>query len=173
LAPGISSLLARLGADRVGAVESVEVGVLLSIGDIYGAASRAYLLEEIALPYAVSIEGREMPTRPFGRHARVAFSPPLGRRTAYPFPFFDQVFFPKTLGARTALSRLALEPAWLGALLAVLVRLRVSAMVSRRGGAEERVLRINAWLRRRYEGRDWYGVAVEVEGARGQATGRR
>src|SRR5215207_3020333 len=44
LAPGISSLLARLGADRVGAVESVKSNVLLSVGDTYGPASRAYLL---------------------------------------------------------------------------------------------------------------------------------
>jgi saccharopine dehydrogenase-like NADP-dependent oxidoreductase len=77
LAPGILSLLARLGADRVGAVEKVEVGVLLSVGDAYGPASRAYLLEE-------------------------------------------------------------------------------------------RVQRLNTWLRRRYEGRDFYGVAVEVAGARGR-----
>jgi saccharopine dehydrogenase (NAD+, L-lysine forming) len=82
LAPGISSLLARLGADRVGAIESVEVGVLLSVGDTYGPASRAYLMEEIALPYAVYIEGREVPARPFGGYARVDFPPPLGRRVA-------------------------------------------------------------------------------------------
>jgi saccharopine dehydrogenase-like NADP-dependent oxidoreductase len=161
LAPGISSLLARLGA-----VESVKSNVLLSVGDTYGPASRAYLLEEIAMLYAVCIEGREMPARPFGGYARVDFPPPLGKRTAYPFPFSDQVFFPKTLAARTALSRLALEPPWLGALLAMLARLRVTAMLGRRAGAEERVRRLNAWLRRRYEGRDWYGVAVEVEGAR-------
>src|SRR5829696_9525622 len=109
LAPGISSLLARMGADRVGAVESVEVGVLLSVGDAYGPASRAYLLEEIAMPYAVRIEGGEMPTRPFAASARVNFPPPLGERRSYLFPFSDQVYFPKTLGARTALSRLALE----------------------------------------------------------------
>jgi saccharopine dehydrogenase-like NADP-dependent oxidoreductase len=181
LAPGISSLLARLGADRVGAVEGVEVGVLLSVGDVYGPASRAYLLEEIALPYAVWIEGREMPARPFGGYARVTFPSPLGRRTAYLFPFSDQVFFPNTLGARTALSRLALEPPWLGALLSGLLRLRVTAMLGRRAGAKERVRRLNAWLGRRDEGRDWYGIVVEVEGAqgrvraslvgRGQATG--
>jgi hypothetical protein len=41
-------------------------------------------------------------------------------------------------------------------------------MLRRRAGAEERVQRFNAWLRRRYEGHDWYGVAVEVEGARGR-----
>jgi saccharopine dehydrogenase (NAD+, L-lysine-forming) len=168
LAPGISSLLARLGADRVGTVESVKVGVLLSVGDAYGPASRSYLLEEIALPYAVCIDGREVPTRSFGGYARIDFPPPLGRRMAYLFPFSDQVFFPQTLGARTALSRLALEPSWLGALLAVLVRLRVTSMLGRRSGAEDRVLRLNAWLRRRYAGRDRYGVAVEVEGARGR-----
>src|SRR5215207_8976636 len=124
LAPGISSLLARLGADRVGAVESVKSNVLLSVGDTYGPASRAYLLEEIALPYTVRIEDREVPTRPFTGSARVNFPQPLGVRTSYLFPFSDQVFYPETLGARTALSRLALEPPWLGALLSVLVRLR-------------------------------------------------
>src|SRR5215204_3010568 len=167
LAPGISSLLARLGADRVGTVESVKVGVLLSVGDAYGPASRSYLLEEIALPYAVCIDGREVPTRPFGGYARIDFPPPLGRRTAYLFPFSDQVFFPQTLGARTALSRLALEPPWLATLLSVLIRLRVTAML-RRAGAEERLQRATAWLQRRYEGRDFYGVVVEVHGARGR-----
>ena len=137
LAPGISSLLARLGVDRVGAVESVKSNVLLSVGDTYGPASRDYLIEEIAVPYAVCIEGREVPTRPFGGHARVNFPPPLGKRTAYPFPFSDQVFFPKTLAARTALSRLALEPPWLGALLAMLAPLRVTAMLGRRAPRNE------------------------------------
>ena len=168
LAPGISSLLARLGADRVGAVEKVEVGVLLSVGDTYGLASRAYLLEELSLPYAVRIEGSELPTRPFAASARVNFPPPLGGRRSYLFPFSDQVFFPETLGARTALSRLALEPPWLGALLSVLLRLRVMAILGRRAGAQERVQHLNAWLRRRYEGRDRYGIVVEVEGARGR-----
>jgi saccharopine dehydrogenase-like NADP-dependent oxidoreductase len=168
LAPGISSLLARLGADRVGAVESIESNVLLSVGDTYGPASRVYLLEEIALPYAVRIEDRELPTRPFAASARVNFPPPLGERKSYMFPFSDQVFFPETLGARTALSRLALEPPWLGALLSALIRLRVTVMLRRRAGAEERVQRLSARLQRRYRGRDRYGVIVEVQGARGR-----
>jgi saccharopine dehydrogenase (NAD+, L-lysine forming) len=95
LAPGISSLLARMGADRVGAVESVESNVLLSAGDAYGPASRNYIMGEIARAYAVRIEGREVPMRPFSGSARVEFPPPLGERTAYPFPFSDQVFFPR------------------------------------------------------------------------------
>src|SRR5215204_1591244 len=168
LAPGISSLLARLGADRVGAVESVESNVLLSVGDAYGPASRKYLMEEIALPYAVRIEGREVPMRPFAASAPVNFGPPFGERTPYLFPFSDQVFLPETLSARTALSRLVLEPPWLGKVLSVLVRLRITAALRRRAGAEERVQRLMARLQRRYRGRDWYGVVVDVRGARGR-----
>ena len=36
LVPGLSNVLARIGADRVGQVESVETTCLLSIGDEYG-----------------------------------------------------------------------------------------------------------------------------------------
>jgi saccharopine dehydrogenase (NAD+, L-lysine-forming) len=168
LAPGISSLLACLGADHVGALESVESNVLLSVGDTYSPASRTYLLEEVALPYPVRIDGTALPMRPFAGSARVNFPPPLGERTAYLFPFSDQVFFPETLGARTALSRLALDPPWLGTLLSALVGLRVTAMLRRRAGAEERLQRLTARLQRRYEGRDFYGVAVEVHGALGR-----
>src|SRR5215217_9740736 len=167
LAPGISSLLARLGVDRVGAVESVKSNVLLSVGDTYGPASREYLLEEIALHYAVRIEDCELPTRPFAASARVNFPPPLGEQKSYLFPFSDQVFFPETLGARTAISRLALEPPWLGTLLSALVRLRVTAGPRQRGRSQERVQRLIARLQRRYKGRDWYGVVVDVRGARG------
>src|SRR5215213_8877431 len=167
LAPGISSLLARMGADRVGAVESVESNVLLSASDTYGPASRDYIMEEIAMAYAVHIEGREVPMRPFFGSARVDFPPPLGGRTAYPFPFSDQVFFPETLGARTALSRLALDPPWVGTLLSTLVRLGVTSAMRRSAGSQERLQRLISWLQRRHEGRDWYGALVEVRGARG------
>ena len=168
LAPGISSMLALLGAERLGAVESVESNVLLSAGDTYGPASRAYIMEEIFLSYAVRIEGREVPMRPFAESAHVTFPPPLGEKTAYLFPFSDQVFFPETLGARTAVTRLVLEPPWLGKLLSVLVRLRITAALGRREGAEERVQRLMARLQRRYRGRDWYGVVVDVRGASGR-----
>jgi saccharopine dehydrogenase (NAD+, L-lysine-forming) len=80
LAPGISSMLALLGADHLGSqtVESVESNVLLSAGDTYGPASRAYIMEEIFLSYAVRIEGRDVPMRSFAESARVTFPQPLG-----------------------------------------------------------------------------------------------
>lgn len=167
LAPGISNMLARLGADRVGAVESVVSNVLLSIGDVYGPASRSYIVEEIALPYSVLMDGQQQPARAFVGAARVPFPSPIGWRTAYSFPFSDQVFFPETLGARTAFARLTLNPAWLGDLMSALVRLGVPSLMRRRAGTQERFNRLMGWLRRKYTGLDWYSVVMEVRGSRG------
>jgi saccharopine dehydrogenase (NAD+, L-lysine forming) len=138
LAPGISSMFARLGADRVGDVGRVETNVLLSIGDVFGPASRSYMMDEIVLPYTIQVNGGQQSARAFGTSARVTFPPPLGRRTAYLFPFSDQVFFPDSLGARTALARLALDPPWLGSFLALLVRLGAPSLLRRRTGPRER-----------------------------------
>ena len=177
LAPGISSMLARLGADRVGPVVRVVSNLLLSVGDVYGPASRSYLLEEIALPYTIVVDGRETPARAFSKPARVSFPQPIGPRTAYLFPFSDQVFFPQTLGARTTLARLALDPPWLGHLLSTLGRLKIISAVHRRAGARERSEQLMTWLNSRYSGRDWYSVLVEVQGeagslVRASVTGR-
>jgi saccharopine dehydrogenase (NAD+, L-lysine forming) len=169
LAPGISSMFARLGADRVGDVARVESNVLLSVGDVFGPASRSYLMDEIVLPYTVQVDGRPQAAHAFSGAAHVIFPPPLGRRMAYLFPFSDQVFFHDTLGARTALARLALDPPWLGRVLATLVGLGVPSLLRRRAGARERFNRLVGWLQQRYAGRDWYGLVVEVHGARGTA----
>lgn len=167
LAPGISSMLARLGTVRTGAAESIASTVLLSVGDVYGPASRRYLMEELTFQYSVLLEGQLTPIRPFLGAIRVRFPPPLGWRTAYFFPFSDQVFFPDTLGARTSVARLALNPPWLGGLLSALVRIRGLSSLRRHTGTREHVDRLNAWLQRRYAGLDWCGLVVEVRGSRG------
>jgi saccharopine dehydrogenase (NAD+, L-lysine-forming) len=169
LALGISSMFARVGANRVGAVDRIESSVLLSIGDVFGPASRGYIMEEIALPYTVQIDGRQRAARAFIGATHVTFPPPLGRRTAYRFPFSDQVSFPETLGARTALARLALDPPWLGRALAALVRLGVPALMRRNAGGRARFNRLVGWLQQRSAGHDWYGLVVEVQGAGGTA----
>lgn len=168
LAPGISSMLARVAVDRLGGkIERLSSTVLLSIGDAFGEASRSYILQEIAHEYPVWIDGQERRVLPFAQPAAVLFPPPLGRRTAYLFPFSDQVFFPQTFAARTALARLSLDPPWLGPALAVLVRLRVTALLARRRSSGGPAQRLTAWLQQRNAGRDWWGLVVEVEGPNG------
>ncbi len=69
--PGISSVLARIAADRVGQVDSIETALLLDVGDSYGTDSMAFLMEELGLSYQVVVNGRERPASAFGASKRV------------------------------------------------------------------------------------------------------
>jgi saccharopine dehydrogenase (NAD+, L-lysine forming) len=138
LAPGISSMFARLGADRVGNVVRVESNVWLSVGDVFGPASRRYILDEIIQPYTIRMNGKQQLVRAFDNATGVNFLPPLGQRTAFLFPFSDQVFFPEILGARTSLARLALDPPWLARVLAASPRVVVWSAVRPGAPADHR-----------------------------------
>lgn len=66
------------------------------------------------------------PARAFSDPRVAHFPSPVGPRAAYLFPFSDQVLYPRTMGARTAVSRLALEPPMLARALAALARTGVA-----------------------------------------------
>jgi hypothetical protein len=161
-------MLARVATDRLGgAVERLNSNVLLSIGDTFGEASRSYTLQELSQTYSVLIDGTDRRVLPMSRPVATVFPAPLGVRSSYLFPFSDQVFFPATLGARTALTRLALDPPWLSPALSALVRLHVISILARRrrsGGPAQRVIN---WLQSRNAGHDWYGLVVEADGRAG------
>jgi saccharopine dehydrogenase-like NADP-dependent oxidoreductase len=89
--PGISSVLARIGADRLGDVDTVETGLLLGVGDAYGADSMAFIFEELAQPYTILVQGRSESAYAFDRSWRMEFPDPIGRRRAYTMPFRDQL----------------------------------------------------------------------------------
>ena len=163
LEPGISSVLARAAADRLGAVESVESALLLGLGDLYGADSMAFIFEEVAQTYPIVIDGRAHDAHAFERPLRIEFPAPVGRRRAYTMPFRDQLYYPETLGARTAIARIALDPPWLGPALAVLLRTGLRSLLQR-GGPRGAVRGLVERLRGRYRGRDHYALVVEVRG---------
>lgn len=165
LSPGITSVLVRSAADRLDRVDSVETALLLSVGDTYGSDSMAFILDEISRPYPVVVDGVEHTWNAFERPRPVAFPAPLGERIAYTMPFTDQLYYPSTVGAKTAIARLALDPPWLTPAISVLLRAGLRRRLRRGGGAAMR--RLVERLRRRYAGRDFYGLVVDVRGARG------
>jgi hypothetical protein len=61
----------------------------------------------------------------------IEFPPPFGPRSAYLFPFSDHVLYPRTMGARTAITRLAIEPARVARLLAASVRVGAVRLLAR------------------------------------------
>ena len=161
LEPGISSVLARIAADRLGGADAIETALLLGVGDAYGADSMEFLVEEIAQSFDVLVDGALRPMHAFGSSASVIFPDPIGRRRAYAIPFRDQLYYPHTLGVRTAIARIALDPPWLGSLLSALVHLGAPAWI-RRGAARRRIDRLTNALRRRYAGADRFALCVEA-----------
>jgi saccharopine dehydrogenase (NAD+, L-lysine forming) len=121
IVPGISSVIVRALADRLGGADEIETALMLGAADVAGPASFDYLLQELTMSFVVHVNGKDIPTRALSSPRKVEFPAPVGAQTAYLFPFSDQVLYPRTMGARTVLTRLAIEPAWLGRFLSMLV----------------------------------------------------
>lgn len=158
LVPGISSVMVRAVADTVGGAETIETALLLAAGDATGPASLDYFLQELTMPFDVHVNGADHPARAFSEPRVVDFPLPVGSRPAYLFPFSDQVLYPRTMGARSVRSRLALDPPWLERLLAVAVRTGAVRIVAR-----ERLRRAIAQLRRDHAPRDDARFALRVD----------
>jgi saccharopine dehydrogenase-like NADP-dependent oxidoreductase len=122
IVPGISNLMVRALADALGGADEIDTALLLSASDVTGPASFDYFLQELAMSFDIRVDGEDRPAHAFSAPQLVEFPPPAGAQLSYLFPFSDQVLYPRTMGARTALTRLAIEPAWLARLLAVMAR---------------------------------------------------
>jgi saccharopine dehydrogenase-like NADP-dependent oxidoreductase len=122
IVPGISSVVVRALAEVLGGAETIETSLLLTADDAAGPASSDYLLQELATPFTVHVNGADRTARAFSDPKVVEFPPPFGARRAYAFPFSDQVLYPRTMGAHTVSSRLAVEPPLLGKVVSLLVR---------------------------------------------------
>ena len=139
IVPGISNVIVRAVADMLGGADVIETSLLLSASDASGPASFDYFVKELTMPFAVHVDGVHRSAHAFSDPRVIEFPSPFGPRSAYLFPFSDQVLYPRTMGAQTALTRLAIEPARMGRLLAASVRLGAVRLV-----AQERVRNVLA-----------------------------
>jgi saccharopine dehydrogenase (NAD+, L-lysine-forming) len=119
--PGISSVTVRSLANALGGADEIETALLLSARDVTGPASLDYFLQELTMSFEIHVDGDDRPVRPFSDPQMIEFPSPVGPHLAYLFPFSDQVLYPRTMGSRTALTRLAIEPGWLARVLAAIV----------------------------------------------------
>lgn len=121
IVPGISNVMVRALADALGGAEEIETALLLDSNDVSGPASFDYFLQELSMSFGIHVDGRDRQANAFSAPRLVEFPPPAGTQRAYLFPFSDQVLYPRTMGVRTALTRLAIEPAGLARVLAAVV----------------------------------------------------
>jgi saccharopine dehydrogenase-like NADP-dependent oxidoreductase len=131
IVPGISNVIARAVADVVGGADVIETSLVLSASDVAGPASFDYFLKELTMPFEVHIDGADRPARPFSNPRVIEFPSPFGPRSAYLFPFSDQLLYPRTMDAQTAVTRLAIEPEGLGRLLGAAIRLGAARLIAR------------------------------------------
>ena len=110
LVPGISNVIVRALADTIGGTDSIETALLLSADDVTGPSSFDYLLHELSLTFGIHVDGADRPARAFTSPRIVGFPARLGARRAYVFPFSDQVLYPRTMGTRTVVTRLSIDP---------------------------------------------------------------
>jgi len=113
IVPGISSVMARALADMLGGADKIETALLLGANDVSGPASFDYFLQELAMSFTIHVDGEDRRVRAFSLPRLVEYPAPVGAQLAYLFPFSDQVLYPRTMGVNTAVTRLAIEPAWL------------------------------------------------------------
>jgi saccharopine dehydrogenase (NAD+, L-lysine forming) len=130
IVPGISNVMVRALADVLGGADEIKTALLLGASDVSGPASFDYFLQELSMSFDVRVDGEDRPAHAFSDPQLVNFPPPVGAQLSYLFPFSDQVLYPRTMGVRTALTRVAIEPAWLGRLLAISVRTGASRLMA-------------------------------------------
>jgi saccharopine dehydrogenase-like NADP-dependent oxidoreductase len=130
IVPGISSVMVRALADALGGADEIETSLQLSVGDISGPASFDYFLQELAMSFDIHVDGEDRQARAFSDPRLVEYPPPVGAQLSYLFPFSDQVFYPRTMGVRTAITRLAIEPAWLARVLSLASRSGASHLLA-------------------------------------------
>jgi saccharopine dehydrogenase-like NADP-dependent oxidoreductase len=130
IVPGISNVIVRALADALGGADEIETSLLLGASDISGPASFDYFLQELAMSFDIHVDGKERPVRAFSDPHLVEYPPPVGAQRSYLFPFSDQVLYPRTMGVRTAITRLAIEPAWLARVLSMAARSGVSYLLA-------------------------------------------
>jgi saccharopine dehydrogenase-like NADP-dependent oxidoreductase len=168
--PGVSSMMARAMCDELGgSPDAIETSLLYGMGDKFGPDSMGFIARSANMPFEVLDHGVRRRVLPLREGANVDFPPPLGRRKAYIHAFSDAVTYPRTLGAKTAIARLAIDPRWLGRLTVAVARLHLLGVLARRIGGSR-------WLHARLSAHDRFALVVNVrrgdERRRMSLTGR-
>jgi saccharopine dehydrogenase-like NADP-dependent oxidoreductase len=163
IVPGISNVMVRALANALGGADEIETALLLSAADVSGPASFDYFLQELTMPFNIHLGGEDRPARAFSDPRLVEYPPPVGAQLSYLFPFSDQVLYPRTMGVTTAVTRLAIEPAWLARALSMVVQSGASHLLG-----SDRIRRAIARRRRDRTSVNGARFALRVDVRRGQ-----
>lgn len=108
LSPGLTNVMAARAARDLDRVASIEIGVLLGLGEAFGPAASRWTLERIGREFPVAVDGEPRTVRGFSDPKRVDF-PEFGRRVAYRFDLADQHALARTMDVGSVATRLCFD----------------------------------------------------------------
>ncbi|WP_245809771.1 saccharopine dehydrogenase family protein [Cohnella massiliensis] len=168
LAPGLTNLLALQANRQLDRTESIDISVMLGLGDAHGRAAVEWTVDNLNAKFAVTKQGMPAEADSFTDGYAADFGGRLGKRKAYRFNFADQHILPQTLRVPTVSTRLAFDSAPLTGLLAglkTLGALRLLRSKTIRDGLVNRLLSVKI-------GEPMFAVKIDARGTKGGESAR-
>lgn len=109
LAPGMTNLMALHAKRQMDLTESVDISIMLGLGDQHGKASIEWTIDNLGTQYDVVKDGNRMAVSSFRDGKTTDFGTGLGRKKAYRFNFSDQHVLPQTLDVPSVSTRLCFD----------------------------------------------------------------
>jgi saccharopine dehydrogenase (NAD+, L-lysine-forming) len=163
LAPGLTNLLAKHCVERLGAVDTLDIGILLGLGEAHGAAAIRWTLERMVTPFTLWRDGVAVPVAGFDTARQLRFPGRYGWRWAYRFDFADQHIIVRTLGLPRVSTWLCFDSAMVTRAVGLLRRVGALRAL-RRASVRDRLA---ALLARVHIGSN--GFAISVMARRGKS----
>ncbi len=159
LSPGITNLMAKHCKSRVPDITSVDIDILLGMGDSHGEAAIRWTLENAITQFAVHTPGGAVTVQSLSNGKKTTFPGVIGTRTTYRFNFSDQHVLPHTLGLSTVNTRLCFDSAFATGLIVTIRKTGLGWLLASRGsqdflikllqrvrfGSDEFILKIEGW----------------------------
>lgn len=162
--PGLSNVLARLGADRLDTVDEIRIAWVGGAADSQGLAVIQHVLYAITGDVPTYVDGEWTRVPAMSGREVVTFPDPLGAIEVFHTGHPEPLTIPRTIPVRTVSVKGALTPAWNNRLGALLVRWGLTR-------TEKRIDALARWIHRiegvfRAGGIPLSGLRVDVNGER-------
>ncbi|AZB29946.1 saccharopine dehydrogenase family protein [Chryseobacterium balustinum] len=125
LAPGITNLLAQYVVSQMQNVESIDIFVLLGLGEKHGDHAYRWTFDNVDSNYTLKIHDEEKTLKSFTQPLKTNLS---GNRNFYLFNFSDQHVLLNTLDVTKVQTRMAFDVEWFTELTAFLRKLRITRL---------------------------------------------
>ncbi|WP_238649552.1 saccharopine dehydrogenase family protein [Paenibacillus piscarius] len=161
LAPGLTNLLAAQAARGLTHTESIDISIMLGLGDSHGQAALEWTVDNLAADFTITEHGRPRSVSSFTEAKTADFGFDLRQHRAYRFPFSDQVTLPLTLDVPSVSTRLCFDSRSATSAAALLRRTGLTRLLRNR---TVRNLTVKALSRIRF-GSEGYAVKIDAYGS--------